>query len=391
MPLTLFERRGYYYIRGSVRGIPVYESTKTRDATLAEDIRAKREAALTDESVFGAKAVVTFAEAASAYADATGNSKYLLDEMKDGTFVGLVPMLGKRKLHELRQSDLDKAAEKLRPGTSAATKNRCVYTPFIAVWNYAASASRQWADKRDWDRPREQKGTAYKPKATRSGTRPVSYEYAWRFVRAMSPAPACVMTALFYTGMRPIELFTLEASEVNVAERWITLQSSKTSEPRGIPMHEVLVPMFTKLVERGEILFRTPRDLPYPLKVDGGGQLKSAISGARKRSGIKDVSPYTARHTVSTQLVLNHIHPHVKDQILGHAVTDMSRNYTWVPQKPLIEAINTLPVIEAWRDALWMHDPVGQQRKLTRYENGGRGGAKRAKSVQSETEDGINN
>lgn len=386
MPLKLIERNGWYHIRGSVRGLPVYESTKTRDPKVAEAIRAKREAALTDESVFGAKAVVTFAQAADAYVKATGKSKYLLDVLKTtGEERGLVPLLGSRKLHTLRQADLDKAAEKLRPGTSPATRNRCVYTPFIAVWNHAASASRQWADKRDWERPREPRGTAYKRRAGRSGTKPVAYEYAWEFVRAMSPAPACVMTALFYTGMRPIELFSLEAHEVSVKDRWIALSSTKT-EPRGVPMHEMLVPLFTKLVERGGILFHTPRDMPYPIKDDGGGQLKSAINGARGRSKIMDVSPYTARHTVSTQLVLNHVHPHVKDQILGHAVTDMSRNYTWVPQKPLIEAINTLPVIEAWQNAPWLNDPLKFQRRLVRFENNGRRGGKLPKSVQGDLE-----
>ncbi|HET8635503.1 MAG TPA: tyrosine-type recombinase/integrase [Acidobacteriaceae bacterium] len=382
MPLELKLRNGVYYIRGTVRGISVYESAKTRDREIAETVRAKREAEVTDESVFGKKATVTFAQAADDYVRAGGKSKYLLDILKDGTETGLVPLLGKRKLHTLRQADLDKAADKLRPGTSAATRNRCVYTPFIAVWNHAASGARQWADKRDWERPREPKGTAHKPTVTRSGTKPVSYEYAWQFVRAMSPAPACVLTALFYTGMRPIELFSLEAQEVDIEGRWIALPSTKTDEPRGVPIHEVLVPMFSALVKRGGVLFRTPRNDPYPLKEDGGGQLKSAINGARRRSGIKDISLYTARHTVSTQLVLNHVHVFTKDQILGHAVTDMSRNYTWIPQAPLIEAINTLPVIDAWRNAPWMADPVTWQRRFVRYENGGRGGEKRAKSVQ---------
>lgn len=90
----------------------------------------------------------------------------------------------------------------------------------------------------------------------------------------------------------------------------------------------------------------------------GGGQLKSAITGARKRSGIYDVSPYTARHSVSTQLVVNGVHPHIKDQILGHAADDMSRHYTHVPQAPLVEAINTLPVPAAWRALPWVADPI---------------------------------
>jgi integrase/recombinase XerD len=37
----------------------------------------------------------------------------------------------------------------------------------------------------------------------------------------------------------------------------------------------------------------------------------------------------------------------------------MSRLYTNVPQQPLIDAINTLPVIAAWAGAPWMKDPMG--------------------------------
>lgn len=39
----------------------------------------------------------------------------------------------------------------------------------------------------------------------------------------------------------------------------LVLASSKTGEPRGIPLHDFVVPLFTALVERGWRLFRTPR------------------------------------------------------------------------------------------------------------------------------------
>jgi integrase/recombinase XerD len=59
------------------------------------------------------------------------------------------------------------------------------------------------------------------------------------------------------------------------------------------------------------------------------------------------------------------IHPHIKDQIMGHAVgDDMSRHYTNVPQPKLIEAINTLPVINEWANAPWMKDPLKWANKL---------------------------
>jgi integrase len=181
-----------------------------------------------------------------------------------------------------------------------------------------------------------------------------------------------IMTALFYTGMRPIELFRLQADDVDVAARWIVLNHTKTGEPRGVPLHEFLVPLFAPLASRGGTLFRTSRGRPYQLFKERGGQMKNAIQGARERlarakTPINDISPYTARHTVSTQLVINGVHHHIKDQILGHAVDNMSRLYTKVPQAPLIEAINTIPVPQLWRDMPWWADPVSTSRNFIRW------------------------
>jgi hypothetical protein len=118
----------------------------------------------------------------------------------------------------------------------------------------------------------------------------------------------------------------------------------------------------------------------HPVREEISGQMKTAIKGARNRSGMAGISPYTARHTVSTQLVINGVHSHIKDQILGHAVDDMSRHYTNVPQQPLIDAINTLPVIAAWAGALWMKDPVGTAKQYVE----GMGARNDLKSVQKQ-------
>jgi len=183
-----------------------------------------------------------------------------------------------------------------------------------------------------------------------------------------------LLTTLFYTGLRPIELFALEANEVNVEGRWITLTKTKTGEPRGVPIHEFVAPIFKSLLLRSGLykeprLFRTPRGEPYEAIASdedgkGGGGLKSAINGARRRSGIKDIAPYTGRHSCSTALVVAGVHPHIKDQILGHASDSMSRHYTNVPQAPLIEAINKIPVPDAWRKLPWLEDPLGWSGKL---------------------------
>lgn len=378
MALKLLKRSKTYYLRGTIRavgndgekrGVSVYETTGTSDRTLAEAIRVKTEKRILDEIVFGKAKVVTFRQAAEEYVEAGGSQRFLLDvSKKDETESGLVVHFGDTLLGQIAQDDLEKAAREMYPNARPDTLNRQVYTPFIAVWNHAFASEPNMARK--WKRPRKAKGTnVVRMQPMRSGNKPVAYDRAATFLAAMSPAPAMLMLTLFYTGMRPIEAFALTADDVDVSGRWLVIRTSKTGEPRGIPMHDVLVPMFESLLKRNTLandanIFRTPRGEPYGAVQEGGGGLKSAIQGARRRTGIKDISPYTGRHSVSTQLVVNGVHPHIKDQILGHAADDMSRHYTNVPQAPLIAAINTLPVPEAIRALPWWENPLGWTGRL---------------------------
>ncbi|WP_217568780.1 tyrosine-type recombinase/integrase [Mesorhizobium sp. GbtcB19] len=359
MALKLLRRGKIWYIRGTVRGIRVYFSTKVSNKALADEIRIKTEHRLLEQSIHGEDAVATFGEAAEAYLARGGSNRFLTP---------LIDRFGQTRLRDIKQDHLDALAQELLPNMLPQTRNRQVYTPFIAVWNHAAKTD--LAKPRPWLRPRRRKGTnAPRLTATRSGTKPVNYGRAAAFLAAISPAPAMLMLTLFYTGLRPIEAFALEAEDINVAGRWIVIRNSKTDEPRGVPMHEVLVPLFEALLKRRNLatdkrVFRTPRGKPYSTVADGGGGLKSAIQGARRRTGENDISPYTARHSVSTQLVVNGVHAHIKDQILGHVADGMSRHYTNVPQEPLIAAINTLPVPDAIKALPWWENPLGWSGRL---------------------------
>lgn len=368
MPLKLYKRGKVWWISGTVHGQKVRETTGSHDKEVAEAVRIKKEAGLVSDHVYGPKATRDFSDAVTSYIEAGGDNRFI------GTpHDGLLGHFYDRKLKDIKQNDLDDAARVLYPRAQPETRNRQVYTPFIAVWNHAVKNG--WAEVRQWSRPKKPKGTnIVRIAKRRAGTFPVDYEHAARFVAAMSPAPAMIMTALFYSGMRPIEMLALEASSVNVECRWITLLKTKTGEPRGVPIHEFVAPLYDALLKRpglepGDRLFRTPRGTPYEDIITGeegrgGGGLKSAINGARRRTGIKDVAPYTGRHSCSTSLVVAGVHPHIKDQILGHAADDMSRHYTNVPQAPLIEAINKLPVPDLWRNLPWLADPLAWESKL---------------------------
>lgn len=364
--LIKFQRGRTWYVRGTVtvgeRKKSIYESSGLHSEKEAEIYRARRESRLIEELLHGEDQVKTFQDAMVSYGESGGSPRFMAQ--LNGKF-------GPMRLADITQSMLDAAAHELFPNTLALTRNRQCHAPFIAVWNHAVRNG--WAKQKQWQRPRKEKGTNVIHKPTnRSGSAPTSYDNAAAFVSHMSPAPAMVMTALFYTGMRPIELFTLQADDVNVDKRWLVVTSSKTGEPRGVPIHEFLAPLLEALLRRPTLvkdgtIFRTHKGEPYPAGMGYGGGVAGAIKGARDRSGIKGVSAYTGRHTVSTQLVVNGVHPYVKDQILGHVADDMSRRYTNIPQAPLVEAINTLPVPAAWLALPWLADPLAWSGKLLEW------------------------
>src|SRR5580700_3202922 len=79
MSLRLYRKRGSpnLYVRGTVRGIVVDESSGVADKSAAETIRARREWECIQESVFGRKSTASFLEAAVSYMEAGGERRFL--------------------------------------------------------------------------------------------------------------------------------------------------------------------------------------------------------------------------------------------------------------------------------------------------------------------------
>jgi hypothetical protein len=133
MPLKLVRRprSPFWYIRGTLRGIRVEESTGVDLANRAgaEEVRAKREAEILAASIYGRRVVATFAEAAVSYLENGGNKRFLAP---------IVKHFGTTPLAQIDQLALDRAARKLYPKGSPATRNRQFFTPASAVLHHAA-------------------------------------------------------------------------------------------------------------------------------------------------------------------------------------------------------------------------------------------------------------
>lgn len=311
MSLKLVKRHGsrLWYIRGTERGIYVDESTRTDNKAAADAILTRRKKELLDRSIFGAKATVTFVEAALAYLEQGGEGRFMAPLLT--YFKGV-------KLANLGQGDIDRAAVELYPQAGAATRNRQVYTPASAVMAFAAR--RQWTDHRVLSRPRQAK----------TAIRWLSVSEADRLVHHSAPHLKPLITFLFGTGARLSEALYLQWADVDLNRAQVTFGDTKNGDSRSVPLSPRVVAVLASLPNRVGPVFLTNKGLPYARVTDCGGQIKTAFNGACRRAGIKDFTPHGCRHTFATWHYAKHRDLGQLMQLCGWKSPDMALRYAHV-------------------------------------------------------------
>ncbi|MFF0947899.1 tyrosine-type recombinase/integrase [Rhizobium leguminosarum] len=285
MPLKLIPpgRHGSpnFYIRGTVRGVTVDETTGTDDRKRAEEIRIRRENEILDRRIHGIRKTATFLEASVMYLSA-GNSARYVDKV--AKHFGMTP------LADIDQLAIDQAAVKLYPNAGPATRNRQVYTPVSAVMHFAAA--RKMCERPLITRPKQPKGRI----------RWLTKDEADRLVESCSPHLKPLVMFLLLTGARISEALYLDWRDVDLGRAHVQFLDTKNGTDRGVSLHPSLVVALANLKHREGAVFRRPDGQPYERKEDdeGGGQIKTAFKGACRRAGITDFTPHDCRHTWAT-------------------------------------------------------------------------------------------
>ena len=286
MPLKLSRRpkTPYWIMRGTIRGIRVEESTGTCDRRAAEEIRAKREAEILSESVYGRRATATFAHAAMSYLENGGSKRFTAP---------VINWFGTTPLAQIGQDQLDAGAKALFPDASPPTRNRQFFAIASAILHHAA--------KRGWcPTPLIQR-----PRSTDPRIRWITIEEADRLVAACSDHLRPLLIFMLYTGARTGEALWLDWSMVDLNRAHVTFPKTKNGEARGVPLHPRVVAELANLKDRDGEVFRRPDGKPYsrPRNVDdtsAGTRIKTAFAGACRRAGIGDFHPHDCRHTWAT-------------------------------------------------------------------------------------------
>jgi integrase len=283
VPLKLVKRpkSPNWIIRGSLRRVRVEESTGTSNKNFAEEIRAKREAEILTEGVYGKLATMTFAHAAVSYLENGGSGKFLRYVLE---------YFGTRPLSQIDQEAIDRGARKLFPNASAATRNRQFYTPTSAVLHHAAR--RKWCPAPLIERPHGGK----------ERVRWLNIEEANRLLDHASDHFRPLLVFLFYTGARVGEALWLDWRDLDLDSAHVTFRRTKNGEARGVPLHPRLLAKLRTLPHHEGRVFRRPDGNPYQRPTDGsdvsaGSRISTAFRGACRRAGITDFHPHDCRHT----------------------------------------------------------------------------------------------
>ncbi|MBV1864244.1 MAG: tyrosine-type recombinase/integrase [Rhodobacteraceae bacterium] len=282
--LKLFRRtkKGNYFLRGTIAGKSVYESTGVNGYAAANTIRQRRETELMHRHTAGTGAALTFAEAALTYLSTGGEGRFLANILQH---FGVDTLLA-----DIDNAALTRAAARLYPNARPATINRQLITPVSAVVTMAANEGhtqqRKFRRHKD-DKPR---------------TRWLSPEEFERLIDNASDHLRPILACLVGGGFRTSEALGIEAQYYHPATGEIWLPDVKNNHPRMIrlPARSIDMMQGAQMPDVGPI-FLTPKGKPYRLRKNSGGQISVAFNKARAAANLgEEVTPHTLRHTWAT-------------------------------------------------------------------------------------------
>lgn len=211
------KRSQNWFVRGTVAGVELFESTGTSDKGQAERYRLKREREVYDAARLGEVKSATFADAVTVYLNKGKGTRFLaqlLDHFKE------------KPLPEIGQVEIDEAARTLYPSAKASTLNRQVYGPMVAVLRSAVRAKLPGASVPMIDRRQE----------TRPKVNPADDAHLDALLLHLPEGLAALILLMAYTGLRTGE--ALRITQNDIRNGFALAGRTKNGDPRMVPLPE---------------------------------------------------------------------------------------------------------------------------------------------------------
>ena len=139
------------------------------------------------------------------------------------------------------------------------------------------------------------------------------------------------------SGMMPGELLTMKADMIDWEKREIRGCGRKTKKRKETPIvfPDMIGPVLSDLAEHSKskvgYLIGMNRDNFY-----------SEYHAALQRAGVRDLPPYSCRHTRAMALALGNLAPSVIQEVMRHTKFSTTQRYIHPDTKSAHEAVNTL-------------------------------------------------
>lgn len=277
MPLKIFRRKGgkVWHYRGTVAGHRLRGSTRTEDKATALRVVAEREASEWKGRFDGPGELLTFAKAVALYLGAGKPERFVMqlaDHWKD-TLV-----------RDIKPGAIKQAALELYPDAKAATRNRNVIVPAMAIVNHSA-----WMGH--CEHIRVERFPVF-----RKERRHATAEWIEAFMGEASPRLGALACFMFATGARIGEAIAVTWADVDMKGRTVLIRQTKVGSERRAHIPGRLLVALANLP--GE---RKPSEpvFGYTNRHTPDQQWETVV----RRAGIERLTFHACRHGFATALL----------------------------------------------------------------------------------------
>jgi len=294
MPLTIEPdpKSGIYQIRGTVtvwrsgepHSVEVRRSARTRDKNEADGIRIGIERKIREQNGSGREPAISFSEAARLYELKGGEARFLAKP---------VAHLGRLRIDDIGQAEIDDAALRAYPTAATATRRRQFYAPVLAVLR---SNGQNPFVKRPEDSAK--RTYFFLPKQANAMVETVM---RGRWPNPWTPA---LVTFQFGQGVRVSEALAIDGrNDVSLDHRYAILRDPKNGLQRTVTLIPRVVAALSAIPNIGSPgpLFLRYDGRPYAQRENSGNPLRF-WGAACKRLEMDErlFTPHTARHSWAT-------------------------------------------------------------------------------------------